>query len=517
MRNVVAPINKLPPEILTHVCTFAPDTISDLAHLCAQVCRYWRTALLASPSLWNEIVADDPLHLNVHLARSGEVPLEVWFHGRSSANQFCQKVAPHLDRIRLLYLSLHEENCEQIFGSLGAGRATLLREFQLKKGSTGLDLSAPVMMKMASFAADITILALWNVDTNLSSLKFPRLLYFSLTTEAEYDGPQVSDVIGFLRGSPALEVLDFHLARCSDMDETSVHIEPITLQHLKHAILGGRSPPPPYQPLPYIDVDLLPHIYLPPAGQCSIDINPANGMFPHDTNYLLTLIRAWKFISGSEDGFGGGAGFTHVKFSIEESPSTLAGWLGVVEQGDLRVAVFGPEGGTANGRPSVMPDWEVTTTDGEFGAGEGEIQAQLSRLGCYLDPLRWSPSPLATLKGLIVSGFGYTRNKGKYLQYLRECFRGLGQIRHFQAEETNLWMVTHLLRPFEDGLGGMVLIFPLLESLSFHNCTFAGLPLPALLEATKERAALGNLLETVSVDDEMVDLSELRDIQGSTT
>ena len=407
-----------------------------------------------------------------------------------------------------------------MLGSLEAGRGVLLRELYFEKGSTRLSLSASMMEKMTSFATNITTLVLWNVDTNISSLEFPHLLHFALTTQVGYEGPRVSDVIGFLRGSPVLEELDLHCTSCSYADDTDTYTEPVTLQHLKHALLGGKPSPPSHHPLPYIDIDLLPYLYLPPVGQCRIDINPENVTFPRDTNYLLTLIHAWEFVSGSGDGFGGDAGFTRFQFSIEESPNTLTGRLGVVEQGNIRVAIFGPEGGLPSGQPLVMPDWETVITGEEAGAGgvgEGEIKEQLSRLGCYLDPLRWSPSPLAALKSIGVTGFGHTRNKARYLEYLRECFRGLGQIRHFQAQETNLWMITHLLRPFDDGLGGMVLLFPLLESLCFYGCMPVGLPLPALREVMKERTALGNVLETVWVDDQMVDLSEPQDIQGVST
>ena len=67
-------------------------------------------------------------------------------------------------------------------------------------------------------------------------------------------------------------------------------------------------------------------------------------------------------------------------------------------------------------------------------------------------------------------------------------------------------MIVHLLRPFEDGLVGMVLLFPLLDSLHFYDCTPAGLPLPALFELMMERAALGNVLKEVSMDGEIIDL-----------
>ena len=99
LQNVFAPINKLPPEILVHICTLFPASEAkfDFAHTCAQVCHYWRNTLLGSPSLLNKIFVEDPLHVDVHLARSGEVPLKVYFCGQSSLDRFCQKVILHLD------------------------------------------------------------------------------------------------------------------------------------------------------------------------------------------------------------------------------------------------------------------------------------------------------------------------------------------------------------------------------------------------------------------------------------
>ena len=516
-----APINKLPPEILVHTCTFVPasEAKSDFAHICAQVCRHWWNTLISSPSLWNEILVEEPLHADVHLTRSGEVPLEVYFYRASPVDRFCRKIVPHLNRVRLLYLSLNRANCETILDSLEAsGRAMSLRKFHFQKGSSELNLSASMMVKISSFATNITALVLWNIDVHLSSLTFPCLLYFYLVTQVGFQSPRVSDVIGLLRGSPLLEEVDLHYASYSDLDNAGTHIEPVTLQHLKRVLLKGR-PSPSLHPLPYIEADLLPYLSFPSAGQCRIDIYPASVSFPHGTSYLLSLIRAWELISGHGGGFGRGDGFTRFELFIKESPDALSGWLGVVEQGDIRAEIFLPEDMYTSSWPFPMPDWETTTTDGETGTGyaaECEIQAQLTRLGGHLDPLRWNPSPLATLKSLVIAGFGYTTSKARYLEYLRECFEGLSQLRHFQAKETNLWMITHLLRPYEDGSGGMALLFPLLESLSFCNCAPVGPLLPTLLEAMKERAALGNVLETVSVDYEKVDLSELGNVQGTT-
>ena len=138
-----------------------------------------------------------------------------------------------------------------------------LRDFHFEKGSPELSLSASMMEKISSFAANITTLVLWNVDGHLSSLTFLRLLHFYIVTKGGHKGPQVSDVIGFLRGSPVLQELDLQCASYSCTDDATTHIEPVTLQCLKCVLLRGRPSPPSHHPLPYIEVDILPHLYLP--------------------------------------------------------------------------------------------------------------------------------------------------------------------------------------------------------------------------------------------------------------
>jgi len=517
MRNALSPINKLPPEILAHVCTLTPQYTSDFAHLCAQVCRSWRTTLLAFPSLWNEIRAEVPLDVEVYLARSGGAPINVYVYGASPAGRLLRKVVPHLGRVRVLSLSLLTGD-EKVLDWFGGPGMTSLRDLLFEKASTNLRLSASMMEKLSSLGTNATKLFLRNIDTHMSSLSFPRLRHFSLDIGHGFKEPRVSDMIGFLRGHPLLEKLWLNHVNCSYPDGAGAHIESVPLQHLKDVKLGGRpsSRSPDY--LPYIEVDLLPYLRLPLTGQCSIGINQANVAFPSGTNYLLTLIRALEITSGPGGCLGGGSGFTHAGIAIKESPSALTGqWaLWTPEKGDLWVD---PEGVVVDSQSWLIPDWETTIVDEGSGAGEAgddEIQAQLSRLGCYLDPLRWSPSPLAIVEILVLSGFGYTRNKGKYLQYLRECFMGLNRVRGLQVDETNFGMAVHLLQPFEGDSGGMVLLFPLLRVLIFCKCAPMEVPWCRFLEVMKKRATLGNVLEKVRVDGERVDLSELSAVQQTT-
>ena len=520
MRNLLAPINKLPPEILVHVCTLAPEfksgysrvfSPSHFAHVCAQVCRYWRHTLITSPSLWNEIHTDDPIHMNVHLGRSGKVPLDMYVHEPTPAGQCLWKVIPHLGRVQLLYIYLLTGD-GGILDRLQGPEMLLLRTLYFEKGSAELILSVSMMEKISSLGVNTTDLFLWNVDAHMSSLTFPRLRYFTLVTQIGFEGLRVSDMIGFLRGHPLLEEVELNFVYYPYADDAGTDIEPAVLPHLKCARLGGKPSSPSLDSLPYIEVDLLPYLRLPSTGGCGIGIDPMRVTLPHDTNYLLTLIHAWEVISGP-----GGSlspGFTRIELSIKESPSTLVGRLEVWIAGWGSHWV-GPEDMVIDSWSWSIPDWEATTTDEDLGGDDG-FEAQLSRIGCYLDPLRWSPSPLAAVETLSLRGFGYTRNKGKYLQYLRECFVGLNRVREFQVDKTNPGMVVHLLQPFEDGSGGVVLLFPLLQLLVFSKCAPAELPQPRFLDVVKKRAALGNVLEEVRMDDKEVDLSGLSEVQEET-
>ena len=386
-----------------------------------------------------------------------------------------------------------------------------LRILCIERAAKEFRLSASMIGRISSLGANITDLSLWNVGTHLSSLTFPRLRHFRLVTQDGFEGPRVLDMIHFLKGHPMLEGLKLSDVKYSYADDADTHIEPVALQHLKSAILGGRPSSPSLGSLPHIEVDLLPYLLIPSTTQCDISISSVNGVFPRGTNYLLTLIRAWKIISRPKGGFGGHSGPTYAKFSINESPSGLIGYLEAWIVGGAGLSA-GNENMVVDSRSWLTPDWKTTTTDEDPGVGEAgneEFQAQLSRLGHYLDPLRWGPSPLTTVKFLVLCGFGHTRNKRKYLQYLRECFRALNRVRELHLYNTNPGMVVHLLQPFEGKSGGMVLLFPLLQLLAFSNCTPVELPRSQFLEMMKNRAKLGNTLKEARVDSEEVDLSEL--------
>lgn len=107
LKNSLVPINRLPPEVLVLILTFRKHE-RDLINATA-VCRRWRRTFISTPGLWNKIICseyEDPrivaLRVQMHIERSGSVPLEVRIH--IHAFPF---LSPHIERISSLEMFIY--------------------------------------------------------------------------------------------------------------------------------------------------------------------------------------------------------------------------------------------------------------------------------------------------------------------------------------------------------------------------------------------------------------------------
>ena len=76
LRNLLRPINKLPPEILSYIaCEGAKDTeeMISLTH----VCRYWRESIISTPTNWTSISSKSRSTAALSLQRAKAAPLEL--------------------------------------------------------------------------------------------------------------------------------------------------------------------------------------------------------------------------------------------------------------------------------------------------------------------------------------------------------------------------------------------------------------------------------------------------------
>jgi len=92
IRNRLAPVNQIPPEILALTATFL-GTERDLINATA-VCQQWRSVLLSFPRLWCN-AGGSSSKLEAYLERSKSVPLEVTL----SSPQLVVSIIPHTSRL----------------------------------------------------------------------------------------------------------------------------------------------------------------------------------------------------------------------------------------------------------------------------------------------------------------------------------------------------------------------------------------------------------------------------------
>ena len=75
IRNIPLPINRLPPEILAEVLQYRENEIGLVA--ATHVCRYWRSCLSSTPSLWTNFCSKNFDLARVYLERCKSAPISI--------------------------------------------------------------------------------------------------------------------------------------------------------------------------------------------------------------------------------------------------------------------------------------------------------------------------------------------------------------------------------------------------------------------------------------------------------
>ena len=98
IKNSLAPISKLPPEVLALIATFF-EPERQLVDATA-VCQHWRATLLSFPRLWSKIHCSNRVQLEAYLKRSKPVPLEINLRNRHFP--LSKYLLPHTSRLAAL-------------------------------------------------------------------------------------------------------------------------------------------------------------------------------------------------------------------------------------------------------------------------------------------------------------------------------------------------------------------------------------------------------------------------------
>ena len=113
--NALAPINRLPPEILGMVQMCGDRSPKDLVAV-SGVCSYWRNTFIATPSLWTTLDGKGLEKSRAWVERSGALPIQLLARG-SPNPEVLEFLAPHYHRLGMVHLPqlvVHEEGAVSI-------------------------------------------------------------------------------------------------------------------------------------------------------------------------------------------------------------------------------------------------------------------------------------------------------------------------------------------------------------------------------------------------------------------
>ena len=233
LRNVLAPINKLPAEILSQIPQSLP--IRDLI-VATQVCRYWRTSFISCGPLWCNIDCERGFEALTCLHRSKGSPIHVSVR-RFPNDEVLARLSPHTGRIKSLHLQSRWSVAQSVFTRFTDPAPNLetlkviCRPFTAAAGPVPSTLLTGNLPKLRS-------LTLQGLSSDLASFVLPSLTYFELSnvTSPPLSIP-LSNLLTFLERSPLLQSvhIDFH-GEC-------VHDAPgqkmISLKALKTLYISG--------------------------------------------------------------------------------------------------------------------------------------------------------------------------------------------------------------------------------------------------------------------------------------
>ena len=125
IKNSLTPINRIPPETLSHTATFLVRE-RDLIDATA-VCRHWRTILLSFPRLWRN-AGGSFSELEAYLERSKSVPIEVDL----SSPHLAPFIIPHTFRLVALTICVKDSSCVNQIAEHLRGPIPTLRSLDIR-------------------------------------------------------------------------------------------------------------------------------------------------------------------------------------------------------------------------------------------------------------------------------------------------------------------------------------------------------------------------------------------------
>ena len=244
IKNCLARVNQLPPEILARIVGFLPTERGLIS--ATAVCQHWRTILLSFPRLWWNI-GGSSLEIQAYIERSKSTPIDV----RLSSPELGEFIAPHTSRLVGLTIQCDgPSSFSEVVKHLCYPIPTL-RVFRIiVHPSQVYVLKYPFHLHPKNpFFLHSKKLEMEGIAVFCEPQTFPHVTEFTLRTNPHFPMP-VDGLLGTLEQLPVLEKLD--ITFLADLCLYPAVARVVTFPHLQEMSLSTSDVIQTVGPLPRI-------------------------------------------------------------------------------------------------------------------------------------------------------------------------------------------------------------------------------------------------------------------------
>ena len=207
-RNRFAPINQVPPEILTLIPDFWNEDVRDRATIAlTHVCRAWREIFISRTSLWTDFYCGDMDKTHVSLDCSGSSPVNTWlerYQGPPPHDPPLQVIPHAIARLKSVVIHGRPENILAVTAQL-SHPAPLLESLRIEVDGWHDQYHGPAIATTL-FNGDFSSLhdlCLHGVWTELPWRNMVNLTSFKLVYKLR-GGTSVMQLLDFFESAPRL-------------------------------------------------------------------------------------------------------------------------------------------------------------------------------------------------------------------------------------------------------------------------------------------------------------------------
>jgi len=277
-RNETAPINRMPPEILTLLPDFwnARDRDQDVIAL-THVCRAWREVFISHSALWTNFDCEDLDKTLVYLERSKSSPINLSLYRDNDPflNDPLFHVIPHaVGRLKSLSVRGTPWNLRDITSQLSR-RAPLLEEMSIH-GSCGFEPEDNLVLTSALFDGDLSSLCKLHLEHVITDLAWRNMANLASLVLVHTFPVSMGQLLDFFESAPHLREVNLRFETPTSSARSGRLVPLAWLK--KMCIAGGPSSA------------LLDHLLIPVGARLAIEVDLSNpSIVGHPPRFLDNL------------------------------------------------------------------------------------------------------------------------------------------------------------------------------------------------------------------------------------